>query len=372
MNRIASSHEKSLACWDVIESLRLGLVVTSSEGAITDLNGAACRMLHVDRDRCIGMPAARALPRGGVVQAVIEETLRDRRAVADRIGSPLGENEPCTVRCRSTILRDPSGEMTGTACEIEDVSDLANMEEEVKHLDRLAMMGRFASSIAHEIRNPLTGIYAGVQYLKKTLDLPTDKEQITFTIISDEVERLNRIVTDLLGAARPPELECRTVDPNEIVHKVAPLAREEAAQKEVELELLCDGSLPPIALDSDLVLQVLHNLVRNAIEASPAGGKIIIETGLSATSPQLGILPSSCLPPSMEFRVIDEGPGVPAGKEELIFEPFQSTKKRGTGLGLYISFQIVKRHGGGLWVTNDEGKGASFVARFPYRQPESQ
>ena len=61
-----------------------------------------------------------------------------------------------------------------------------------------------------------------------------------------------------------------------------------------------------------------------------------------------------------------------AGKEEMIFEPFQSTKKRGTGLGLYISFQIVKRHGGGLWVTNDEGKGASFVARFPYRQPESQ
>ncbi len=350
----------------------MGIVLVDREGRIGDMNGAACRMLQVKRENCVGEPAAKVLPAEGIVLEVIEKTLRDGRPVADLAGSPIDDDGDCTVRCRSTILRDGDSKMIGAACHFDDISDLSKMEKEVKHLDSLAMMGRFASTIAHEIRNPLMGIFAGVQFLQKTIDLSTPEQETTFTIICDEVDRLNRIVSDLLGAAKPPELCYESVDPNEICRKVSIIAREDALQRKVELSLDCDPALPPIQLDPDLASQVLLNLVRNALQASPPGGKVTLKTGLSPVSPRLGMLPSGSAPPAMEFRVIDEGPGVPEGKAEQIFEPFQSSKKSGTGLGLYISFQIMERHGGALWAVTETKKGATFIARFPYGTPETE
>ncbi len=369
MNRTAPSIGRSRIGREVIDSLSIGVVVADRRGIIVEWNDAASRLLKLDDARSAGRPAADVLP-DGVVRAVLLETSADGRGVAERIGPAVeGDSPGVMVRCRSTVLRGEGGGRIGAACHFEDVSDIARLEREVENLDRLAMMGRFASSVAHEIRNPLMGIYAGVQYLEKTLDLETNEQETTFRIIRDEVDRLNRLVTDLLGAARPPEIEYAVVDPKEICAKVVALARREADEAKVNLSLQCDPTLPPISIDPDLACQVLLNLARNAVQASPGGGEVRIATRPSAASPRSGILPAAEKPAAMEFVVTDEGPGVPEEDGETIFRPFHSTKKKGTGLGLYISFQIVERHGGALWLERNTSKGATFVARFPYTPP---
>ncbi len=369
MSHTTVSHDRDRVGWEIIDSLRMGVILIDQKGRILDLNDAACRLLGLSRQSILGRPASDSLPRGGVVSEVIRQTLADKRAVTDRIGSPHGEDEPCTFRCRSMLLRSDKKDDAILACHFEDVSDIANMEAEVKQLDRLATIGRFASGIAHEIRNPLMGIYAGVQYLQKTIVLDSPEQTTTFKIIRDEVERLNRIVSDLLGAAKMPDPELREVDPNSIPAKVVTLLKDEAAEKGIRICFEPDDSLPPIGLDPDLAHQVLLNLVRNAMQASPDNGTVTISISLSATNPSAGFLPGDAQGPGLEFRVRDEGPGVPDKSRETIFEPFQTTKKSGTGLGLYVSYQIMEKHGGALWVEDDEGKGAVFTARFRYGIP---
>ncbi|MFH1278755.1 MAG: ATP-binding protein [Candidatus Eisenbacteria bacterium] len=354
---------------EVIGSLHVGLVTLGADGSVLDMNRAAMALLGLPAGDPTGRPWREALPPGSVVRDVARRTLRERRAVPEAIG-PLGLGEGAgTARCISSLLRDERGEIGAVVIEFHDVTSLVRMEAEVRHLDRLATVGRFASALAHEIRNPLTGIYAGVQFLEKTLPAENDAQTKTYRIIREEVERLNRMVEDMLGSARFPEPRYQEVDPNDLMSKVAALLGENAAKGEVTIVLDADETLPPIRLDPDQICQVLLNLGRNAVEVSPPGTEVTLGTTASTGAPARGMLLPGGSVPGVEFRVRDRGPGIAAAEREKIFEPFQSKKKGGTGLGLYVAFQIVERHGGSLWVRAEEGSGAEFAAWVPYRRP---
>jgi len=351
----------------IIDRLHVGVLVIDPEGKILDINGNGARLLRLRSGETVGRKALDVLPGGSVIARVVGETVKDQRGMPSQVGTlPQGDGYR-TFRCGSSVIRDRDGEVRVSVCEFQDITTLVRMEEEMRQLDRLATIGRFASAIAHEIRNPLTGIYAGVQFLEKTLPPQKEQQEVTYRLVQSEVERLNRIVGDMLGAARPPEPQLVPTDPNEIACKVASLLETDGKKRSVRIHLDCDETLPKILLDPDLICQVLLNLGRNALEASPEGGEVSISTGVSPGSPANGILPRLGSAPGIEYRVRDQGTGIPDKDREHIFEPFHTSKKGGTGLGLFISFQIMERHNGALWVKTEEGKGSEFIARIPYQ-----
>jgi signal transduction histidine kinase len=350
----------------LLDALHVGVLLLDPEGRVLEMNREAGTLLERHAEAGRGLLLGDALFPGNIVRTIAEKTLRERRPSPETVG-PLTRDGKRLARCQSSAVRDKAGRIRAWVCEFQDVTAVAHMEDEVRKLDRLATIGRFASTIAHEIRNPLTGIYAGVQFLERTLPPVSPQQETTYRIVCAEIERLDRIVEDMLGSARSPEPDLEETDPNDLVRKTCILLESEAERRGVRIAARLDEALPRVLLDPDLICQVLLNLGRNAVEASPGGGEVAIETTASLGAPGRGALPGAGLPPGVEFRVRDQGPGIAPGERERIFEPFRTSKKGGTGLGLYVSFQIMEKHGGALWVRTEVGKGATFSAWVPYR-----
>ncbi|MFZ1947538.1 MAG: ATP-binding protein [bacterium] len=223
-------------------------------------------------------------------------------------------------------------------------------EDEIIRAEWLKLLGRFTSSIAHEIKNPLTGIAAGVQYLAKRTQ-PGVTEADTVSFILTEIARLDRIVDDLYKIARPPQLVLKPTSINQVIAKSVFCLSEDIARKRLRLEQRLTEDPQAFEADAERLQQVMINIIKNAVEASPEGG--LLEIAASVDEARLTV------------RVKDSGPGVSAAESDRIFEPFYSTKKGGTGLGLCISQAILEEHGGRLLVESPPGGGACFVMELP-------
>jgi signal transduction histidine kinase len=218
--------------------------------------------------------------------------------------------------------------------------------------EKLRLLSRFMSSVAHEIKNPLTGISAGVQYLAKKLQ-PGLAEDETVEFILTEINRLNRIVDDLYKIARPPELVIMPMNLNEVVGKSLLCLSELIVKKRLTVNQELSDGIPEFEADPDRLQQILINIIKNAIEATPDEGGLALETWKDESRAFI--------------RITDSGPGIPDEAKEHLFEPFYSTKERGTGLGLCISQRIVDEHGGKIGVEKPKSGGTSFLIELPLR-----
>ena len=219
--------------------------------------------------------------------------------------------------------------------------------------ERLKLLSRFVSSIAHEIKNPLTGIAAGIQYLARKLQ-PGLEEDETVEFILSEINRLNRIVDDLYKITRPPELVFQQVCLKEALGRSLICLSEEVTSKRLVVEQDLDASMPDVEADPDRLQQIFINIIKNAVEASPEGGVIRLEIGRADSQAVV--------------RITDSGPGIEREDRERIFEPFYSTKDRGSGLGLCVTQRIVDEHGGNMRIETPPGGGTSFVIEIPIRR----
>jgi signal transduction histidine kinase len=233
------------------------------------------------------------------------------------------------------------------------------MKAKIRHLDKLAAMGRFTSSIAHEIRNPLAGITAGIQYLAKDMQ---GEEATHVQFILAEVDRLNRIINDLFSVGRPLELAPRSTDVVELVERSLRTLATRFEKHQVQWDHQSAPGLPLIDLDADRIEQVLINFIQNAIDASPPGAVVTIEERLGSSLDPLG---DSLDVDSLIIDVSDCGEGITEEDKEKIFEPFYTTKSSGTGLGLYVCHHIVEGHGGQIVVESRHGEGSHFLLCLP-------
>lgn len=230
---------------------------------------------------------------------------------------------------------------------------IANAE----HSDKLAAIGRLAAGVAHEINNPLAIINEKAGLMKDIIqygDLAQNKDRFTQLIdsIQDSVTRCRTITHRLLSFSKKIDRGREDFDINEAIKEVVGFIEKEIQTKGINMIFNFQENLPKIITDKGQLQQVLLNIINNAVDAVEQGGTIDIKTVLLDTN-------------HMEISIKDNGPGIPKDKLKRIFEPFYTTKKKGTGLGLYISYGIIKKLGGDIQVESEVGKGTIFKLKIP-------
>lgn len=235
--------------------------------------------------------------------------------------------------------------------------------EQVKEQHRLAALGTMAAGLAHEIRNPLAGIKGAAQYLQDVSDEADPEEVVDFAgVITQEVDRLGGVVTQFLDYARPLSIRAESTHLGTLAARSLELVRRQDLPETVSFELVAADDLPEIEVDPDKLHQVLLNLIQNAIQALDGPGHIRIEVARARARRSHGSGPPR---PTVEIRVVDDGPGIAPADQENLFIPFFTTRHDGTGLGLAISRRLVEAQGGELLVRSRPGHGATFVVQLP-------
>lgn len=241
------------------------------------------------------------------------------------------------------------------------IEHLRALQGRVVHAEKLAAIGRLTADVAHEIRNPLTSIGGFARRLEKKLLEGTKEKEYTELIIL-EVERLERILRDVLTFSREARFHIESQDINDAVGESLQAFIDICNEQSIQVKENLDTSLPPVLIDKDQVRQAINNLISNAIDAMLKGGILKVNTFMEHMYNVEWVV----------IEVVDTGCGIPGEKLNMIFEPFFSTKMIGvgTGLGLSICKKIIDEHSGLIKVESELGKGASFRLYFPYQSRE--
>jgi two-component system NtrC family sensor kinase len=235
------------------------------------------------------------------------------------------------------------------------------VESEIKLLqsEKQASIGKLAGGVAHEINNPLTGIFTFTHMLLRRQDIPEDVRADLETI-GQETERVRKIVKGLLDFSRQTELDREPADVNRLIRFTLSLVENQALIKGVSLNFEPGEGLPMITLDRNQMQSVLLNIIINALDATDPGGSITVASGIGVSTSHPG-------QNGIEILCTDTGCGIPPENLNKLFDPFFTTKDvgHGTGLGLSVSYGIVERHGGTMWVQSKVGKGSTFKVWLP-------
>jgi signal transduction histidine kinase len=235
-----------------------------------------------------------------------------------------------------------------------------DLEEQLQRAERSAVVGRLASGIAHEIRNPLNFINLSIDHLREIFAPKEDPQRTQYrhilTTIKDELARLNRLVSDFLSYGRPAKLKVREIDARSLVEEVRDLVNTQAEQQGVKVGIEQNGNGDTKLLaDAEQIKTCFSNLMINAIQAMPAGGRL-----------DVSLRPENA---HLEIKFSDTGSGIDEEALEQIFEPYYSTKETGIGLGLPLTKKIIEEHGGQINVESEPGKGATFTITLQ-REPK--
>ena len=340
------AHERAQAA-RVIGSIADGVVLVDDGGVVQLWNPAAEAITGLPRDAVVGRPLREAIPGWS--------------AVAESLGVP---SDAASSSSRATAVpveiagRELWLSISGVGFAEGTVYAFQDLTEE-RALDQLK--ADFIATVSHELRTPLAAVHGAAKtLLREDVDLEDEVSQQLLTLVSEQSDRLARMVDDILLASRldSPELELTMehVDVAELAADVIAAARLHASEQ-LTLELIAPPSLPRVGADRDKLRQILVNLVANAVKYSPAGGRIAVDL-----QPDDG---------HVEISVRDQGLGIAPSEQRLIFEKFYRADANmtrgvsGSGLGLYITRELVHRMGGTISVDSQRGEGSTFVVRLP-------
>jgi signal transduction histidine kinase len=248
-------------------------------------------------------------------------------------------------------VKGENGEVHGYIQLIQDVTELKRMEEQMTNSEKLASIGRLAAGIAHEIGNPLTSIFSFVQILREIEQEEFKKDSLK--TISFHINRISEILKQLSGFSKMPIGEPRQCQINEIIESSINLIQYDKKAKEIDIIEKLSPSLPEVSIDCNQLSQVFVNLILNAIDAMPNGGELTVKSFVKRNN--------------IVIQFKDQGLGIPKENLIKIFDPFYTTKEKGTGLGLAVSYNIVKKMNGTLTVESEVNKGSTFTITIPIK-----
>lgn len=331
----------------VVASMANGLIAVDPEGRITSYNHRALELLGVDDARLKGnglnvfLDDHTALNQA---EAILEKELVYRK--------PSGEPTPLALSI--TPVMDEAGKCLGSVLELRDLTEIKRLETKLLRAERLAAIGQLAAGVAHEIRNPLSSIRGFAQFLKHALKGRPQEQDYAATMVA-EVDRINRVVSNLLSLARPMETRPAECSIPKLVSHVARLVADDARARGVSLGIDVAADIGRCRVDPNQLTQALLNLLLNALQAVEPGGAVRIGAETDAAG-------------GLRIWVSDDGHGIPQAHLDKIFDPFFTTRSRGTGLGLAIVHQIVDNHNGEIEVESpidQGGRGSCFTIRIP-------
>lgn len=282
---------------------------------------------------------------GGIVAPVRRLLRATRRVASGDLDVEVEVEEENEVGELGRAFNEMTEELARASDRVEQLH-----RREIERASQLATVGELASGVAHEIKNPVVGISNGLDLVRRRIGELPELEPI-MEEMSTQLERIEGAVRDLLAFARPQEPNLAPVDPGEIVERAGRLVQPAADSAEVQLELQYGTSGEPLSADAELLRQALVNLMMNAVQATPEGGRVTVTSGTEGDQ--------------AVFRVSDTGRGIHPGELNDVFKPFYTTRHNGTGLGLPITREIVKRHGGKIDVQSRLGKGTTFSLTLP-------
>ncbi len=339
----------------VFENIETGLLTFDAASNVTSANGAACRILEIDRPGpdCSWTVLLAEWPelRDVLLRWFKESAAGGEKVFRDYI--PLERNGR-TLTYLMALFPLSFRQQEGWLLTIEDLTERVNMRQQMARMDRLASLGRMSAGIAHEVRNPLTGVSLLLDELHDRL-LGKETDQLLIRRALGEIERLESLVNEMLHFSSVPTPKLAYGSVARVVRDALFLIRKQCQRQNVKLIEKIEDNLPEIMFDSDRLKQVLINLLNNALDAMPDGGELRVEVDMVGET--------------LAIRIVDNGVGIQADKLPLVFEPFFTSKGQGTGLGLAISYNIISDHGGEIEIESHEGKGTTVVVLLPITQP---
>lgn len=337
----------------VFENIETGLLTFDGERKVTSVNGPACQILNVNKPgkNCDWLTLLADWPE---LLDVLSDWFSASEAGEERtfrLYVPL-ERLGQKLTYRMALFPLSFRQQAGWLLTIEDLTERVNMRQQMARMDRLASLGRMSAGIAHEVRNPLTGVSLLLDELHdRLLGQETDQQLIRRAL--GEIERLEALVNEMLHFSTMPEPQLGMGQIADVIQDSLFLLRKQCQRQNVTLVEKIASDLPDIMMDADRIKQVLLNLLNNALEAMPQGGELSIQV--------------LALKDAIQIEVKDTGVGIPDDKLPLVFEPFFTSKGQGTGLGLAISYNIISDHGGELSINSKLGIGTTAIVSLPIK-----
>ena len=364
---------------NILENMRNGLLTVNAAGQIVTFNGAAEAITGLTSAEVMGRRAEDVLSPD--LAFFLKQTLLQDRGLGEvELTIPAKDGSWRSLNCSTALVDLPNNER-GAILVMSDITWQKELEKEKNRAERLASLGELAAGMAHEIKNPLVSIKTFAELLPERFEEQDFRYNFS-RVVGHEIERINNLVTKLLGFARDSDQYLEDVDMANLLEEILLLLSPQLETYRIQLEKYLDPALPPVWADRNQLKQALYNICQNAVEAMTGGGKLSVEALWLAAgdsgqqggrrkkqgaSRQTGTAGEGVSPERgrLQLFIQDTGEGISHQEQEKIFNPFFTTKSYGVGIGLSISHRVISDYGGEIKLHSVEGKGTLFEIYFP-------
>ena len=351
---------KDLASYNeyILKSMTSGMIICDEEGKITRMNLPAETILDKSEGLVLGKHYKTVFGEENPLCSAIQTALAEQRTYSIpeiKIAKKSGESIPLSLS--SSVVKDEQSKMLGVMVFLTDLTEIKKLEEQIAFKDKMAALGEMSSGLAHELRNSMGTILGFSKLLKKTKDDPTSQNQ-TVDGILNEAMSMEFMLQKFLAFAKPFQLKIEKIDLKGIIQGCHMSVKEALKENKITFKFESEPVLPPLLGDPILLKQCFHNLIQNAIEAMPDGGKLLIGFEEKQLTPQER---------SIMVQISDTGCGIAKEDQDKIFNPFFTSREKGTGLGLSLVKKIVSLHNGKIEVESELNKGTTFKIHLPLK-----
>jgi len=340
----------------LLETMDNAVISVDNKGKIKTFNRKSEEIFGKKKEKVLNKDCQEVLNLNILEESIFKKCLLEKKNISQEIILEEKGLKKKILDLNSSFLTDESGEITGLVAVIRDITEIKDLNEEVARHKRLAALGKLSAGIAHEIRNPLSSIRGLAQFVYNSFSKTDERKEDLNTIIQ-EVDRLNKLVVQVLDFAKLKKPNLTPFSLNDLIRKIVELFKLEIKDKQIKFDLELSPDISQIQADEDQVRQITMNVIINAIQAILRKGEIKIKTESALLKGE----------PAIKLIIEDSGIGITEKDFNQIFDPFFSTKERGSGLGLSIVYKLVEGHQGEIKVESKEGKGTKFVIFLPQK-----
>ncbi|UCD88908.1 MAG: PAS domain-containing protein [Desulfobacterales bacterium] len=335
---------------NLVDHMPIGLIAMDDNKHITSFNHVAGSVLDLSTEDVIGKNAEQVIPKE--LWRLLDNLDPELGVVEKELDCTIYQGNVIPLEASATLLNDNDGQFLGYVFLFKDLSEVRSLRKEIARSQRLASVGRLAAGVSHEIRNPLSSIKGFATYFKERYHDVPENQQISNLMIQ-EVDRLNRVVSQLHEFARPITISKKTIHVRSFIEDSLKLIERQAIEKGIQIETSLAVAIDTVSFDPDRLNQVLLNLYLNAIESMEDGGKLTV---LLTWNEEKHLI---------EIRLSDTGTGISEDDLAHVFDPYFTTKASGTGLGLAIVHNIIEAHDGEIRIESVMGEGTTITMLLP-------